>query len=565
MVCAACAPITRGAGAQSRSAARAESCNGRFISAISINAERPPFAGSARRWQAVARALGLHHATTRADVVRAYLFFKEGDLCSDVRIAESERVLRGLPFLADARARVHADSASSGVVVEITTTDEIPVLVSGSLRHGAPSALSLGNENVGGNGLRVVIGGQRGDVYRGGAHASVTDFALFDQPIVGQIEGARDPLGGHVELDLSHQLLSDVQHGAFHASFRNGDDFPLILRPEGDDEAIEVHEQRWSVSGILRSDFGPTVALWGPVLLGTGLSPVSRIIVVSDSGAIVTNDSALLDRLTPFHAVRLGGLLGVRRVHYLTRSGLDALFAPQDVMLGWQLGGMVAPGATSNAGRDMLIAHSMYLGAASNNMVLIADAEAEARRDFTSGMWQSTIGNARGAAYIKPSERVLISVQDNFSSLGHARVPTQLSLGDLVGGPRGYVGSTIAGGRRNVTRAEIRWAGPAAIRRSDIGVALFADAAQMWAGDVPYGVSASRQSVGLSILAAYPTKSKRLYRLDFAFPLQRDQGRGLQVRFSNSNPTVNVSVEPSDVTQARLGPIPSSLFAWPGR
>ena len=559
MVYAVAAPISLQA-----QVTRARACDGLTITAIAVNAERPPFAGSARKWQTVARALGLHHATTRDEVVRAYLFVKEGDVCSNIRLAESERVLRGLPFLASATVRARTDNAG-GVLVEIQTTDEIPVLVTGSLRRGVPSALALGNENVGGYGLRVVAGGEHGDVYRSAAHLGATESALFGEPIVGRVEGARDPLGAHLELELSHQLLSDVQHGAWHANFRNGDDFPLIHRPTGDDEAIEVREQRWSVSGILRSDFGSTVALWGPVALGTRLSPVSRIIVVSDSGAIVTNDSALVARLTPFHATRFGGLLGVRRVHFVTRTGLDALFASQDVMTGWQLGGMVAPGMTSNGGRDMLIAHSMYLGATASNMVFIGDAEAEARRDFTTGMWQSTIGNARVAGYYTPSSGVLIDVQDNFSSLGHARLPTQLSLGDLIGGPRGYVGSAIAGARRNVTRAEVRWAGPAAIRRADVGVALFADVARIWAGDVPYGVSASRQSVGFSLLAAYPTKAKRLYRLDFAVPIQRDHGRGIEVRFTNSNPTVGISIEPPDVTQARLAPIPSSLFAWPGR
>src|SRR6185295_10343498 len=98
MVCAVCAPVALQAQAQTR----AGTCDGRTITAIAVNAERPPFAGSARRWQAIARALGLHHATTRDEVVRAYLFFKEGDVCSNVRLAESERVLRGLPFLASA-------------------------------------------------------------------------------------------------------------------------------------------------------------------------------------------------------------------------------------------------------------------------------------------------------------------------------------------------------------------------------------------------------------------------------------------------------------------------------
>lgn len=559
---AACPALALRAGAQSSVAS--ESCDGRIVTAININAGRPPFAGSARRWQTVARAFGLHHATTRTDVVRSYLLFREGDVCSDLRIAESARILRGLPFLANATSRVRADSAG-GVVVEIETTDEVPVLVAGSLRRSVPSALSVGSDNIGGFGLRVVGGGERGDVYRSAGRVETMKYALFDQPMTARFQAERAQLGGHVEFEVARPFLSDVERGAWQATFRQGTDFPIILRPVGDDETVEVHEQRWAVSGVVRSSVGSTVAIWGPVALGTSLTPVQRSIVLSDSGAITSSDTALLRRFSAFHAVRLGALLGVRRVRFVARSGLDALFAPQDVMTGWQVGGLAAPGATSGGGRELLLAHSIVFGAATTRAVLIGDAEAEASRDFSSGTWQSAIGNAHIAAYLAAGSRVHLNVQDNFSSLSEARLPTQLSLGDPIGGPRGYLGSNMAGGRRNLTRAELRLADPGLIRRTDVGIAFFADAATMWAGDVPYGVTASRQSVGVSLLAAYPTGSKRLYRLDFAIPIQRDGSRRLEIRFTNSNPTDAMTTEPSDVSQARLVPITSSLFAWPGR
>src|SRR6266851_1848765 len=98
------------------------SCDGRRITSISVTPERPPFAGSAGKWRAVARGLGLHHATTRPEVVRAYSLLKVGDLCSDSLVAESERVLRGLPFLADASARA-TDDGGDGAAIDVRTTD----------------------------------------------------------------------------------------------------------------------------------------------------------------------------------------------------------------------------------------------------------------------------------------------------------------------------------------------------------------------------------------------------------------------------------------------------------
>ncbi|HEY4307553.1 MAG TPA: hypothetical protein VGM82_23970 [Gemmatimonadaceae bacterium] len=539
-------------------------CVGQTISRISIGSEKPPFSGSARKWQLIARGLGLHHATTRDEVIRAYLLFKEGDRCNGRRVAESMRMLRELPFLGNATATVLPDTGNT-VTVDVRTVDEIPVLFSGALRHSVPAALSLGNENVGGYGLRFLVGGQRADVYRAGGRIAATDYAPFGKPVVADFLAQRDPLGGHIEASLTHRLLSNFQRGSWQASFRDGNDFPAIIRPEGDNEAVQVRDQRWSASGLIKIPLGQTVALVGPVALASRLIPSATPILLTDSGAVAVDDAALLSKYSRYSAARAGGLFGLRRVNYVSRTGLDALFAPQDVMTGWQVGFMAAPGMLANSGRDLLMSNTSYLGWTIGNLVLMGDLEGQARRDMDAGQWRSTVGNARVDAYVTPTSRLTIQVQDNLSAIGKAELPTQLTLGDRIGGARGYYGSQLAGGRRNVARTELRWASPNAIHGADAGVALFADVANLWKGDVPYGTNAARQSVGVSLLSSYPSRAKRLYRVDVAFPLERGRRAGIEIRFSNADPTIDLSSEPGDVTQARLAPIPASLFAWPRR
>jgi hypothetical protein len=539
------------------------SCEGRRITSISVTPERPPFVGTAGKWRAAARAMGLHHATTRPEVIRGYSLLKIGEVCSDTAVVETERVLRALPFIADAHADTR-DDGSGGVAVDIRTTDEIPVLVSGSLRHGEPWALALGNENIAGLGIRAIAGGERAGAYRSAGHFEIADYAPFNRAATLRLQGARDPLGSHLDFDATHLFRSNSQRRAWFVTYRLGDDYPIVRRPNGDATTVEVHSDRWAIGGVFRRIIGPVVTLAGPVAMGGRVRPMNGAIAVTDSGAFPINDTALVSSFESLRTARLGGLFGVRRVGYVSRVGLDGLFATQDVMVGWQAGVVVAPGVSDDGGQDMLVGNSIYLGGVYGHVVAIADAEAEGRRDFGGNGWTSTVGNARASAYFAPSPRLMFDLQDNYSALGEARVPTQLSLGDPMGGPRGYVGSNLSGGRRNVTRLEVRGASPRAMYGADVGLALFTDAGVIWPGDVPFGVAATRQSVGLSVLAAYPTRSKRLYRIDFAFALQGG-GRGFEVRFSNGDPTVALAAEPSDVTQARLAPIPASLFAWPGR
>jgi hypothetical protein len=544
----------------------AEVCNGRRVDSITFNPGRPPFAGSARKWRAMARAIGLHHATTRANVLRTYIVLKEGDVCTEERRAESERILRALPFLADATVRAIPDS-SGGVRLDVATTDEIPALVAGAIRHGGLAAVSLGNSNISGIGLRAYGGVERGFNYRDGAHLQLTQYAALGYPLTANIDLSKDPLGGHAEFGLSHPFLTDLQRGSFQATFRRADDYPTLLRPYPDNAALSVRQTRWSVGGVARTHIGGLVALLGAAAMGNRIEPAANAIVLSDSGMYTDADSTLRNRYHAYDATRIGGLIGLRRISFTTVTGYDALFASQDVTTGIQVGTLIAPGMENPGHGDLLVASSAYGGLMLGSSLLGAQFETEMRRDFTGGLWDSMISSGRVAWYIKPSPKLLLTVDDELSIGRRGRLPTQLGFSDPDGGVRGYGPSRLAGGVRNVVRTELRWAHPALIKRSDLGLALFSDMGNIWAGDVPYGQTATARSIGFSILGAYPTQSKRLYRVDFAIPVQHGSGggRGIVVRFSTGDPTSAFWSEPRDVTRSRLAPVPSSLFAWPAR
>ena len=94
------------------------SCDGKIVSAIAITPRDPSFISVPRRLRKLARGVGLLHTTTKAEVIDRFLLLDVGQRCTERRLAESERILRLQPFLADATVRAVPDSAG-GVRIEV--------------------------------------------------------------------------------------------------------------------------------------------------------------------------------------------------------------------------------------------------------------------------------------------------------------------------------------------------------------------------------------------------------------------------------------------------------------
>jgi hypothetical protein len=87
----------------------------------------------------------------------------------------------------------------------------------------------------------------------------------------------------------------------------------------------------------------------------------------------------------------------------------------------------------------------------------------------------------------------------------------------------------------------------------------------MRAGDAPFGdtTRAPRFGAGLGLLAAIPPRSKRLYRLDLAFPLSPDPHAKWEVRVSSNDATRAFLREPGDVRRSRSRSVSAGVFNWP--
>ena len=540
-------------------------CSGEIVSRVEIQPSPPPFSGAARKWRAMAHAVGLHHATTRPSVVEAFLSLAPGQPCTEFRRAESERVLRAQPFLSDAVVRVERDSGGT-VAVFVTTTDEIPVLVSGRFRGVVPEAFSLGNENVGGTALRLVGRVERGRAYQTALGVGIEQDALFGHPYRLILDADRFQVGQRVNAEIEHPFYTDLQRLSWHVGAVTGDEYFRVERPARDPLALAMDYRSWEASALLRLFGTRTVALLGGAVSSRRFDPASEGIIVSDSGFVPDSGTALRNRYQMFEVGRVGILGGLRRVTFRTVNGFDALIGSQDVMNGAMLGLYAAKGLPQFGESDMLFSSTLYLGASTQHALLATVASAEIRRDNQREEWNSGVGSARTAFYWGHAPGMVLVVDNELSVGWHSRLPMQLTFRDPTGGLIGYRGSGLAGATRSVSRAELRWSAASMMRKADLGFATFSEVGQLWKGDVPYGVTATRASVGVSLLAAYPSRSKRLYRADLAFPLSASVpggARRIEVRFSSADRTQGFWIEPGDVARARTGVEPSRLFAWP--
>ena len=545
-------------------AADSSACEGRTVTGVDIQAGRPPFEGMTSRWRHLARAVGLHHTTTRDNVIDAFLLLDVGERCTEKLRAESERLLRDQPFIADAKVQAVPDG-NGGVKLVVTTVDDIALLVSGQTHGVNVQALSVGNGNIFGEGLSGRLFFERGFNYRSGFGTRLVEYAMGGQPYVGILEAHRHPLGHYVNTELGHLFVTDVQRLAWHVGFTSSDDYPSIGRPAGDPLALQVKATRWDASSIARVFGTNTVTLLGFGANGLTLTPADSGVVIDDRGLRPDTGTTLRNRYMPVRVTRVGVIAGLRRVSFTRVRGFDALTATQDVASGLMTGVYVAKGLAAAGEDDGFLSGALYAGAASTHVLLASQAELEGRRDPATHAWDSVIGSGRAAFYAGGAPGLVFMADDRYSTGTKSRVPMQLSIGDARGGIIGYRTSGLAGARRNTTHAELRFSREAMVHNADVGIASFGETATIWAGDAPYGQTATRSTVGFSLMAAYPTKSKRLYRADFGFPLTRaGQGGGkFEVRFSSEDRTNTFWREPDDVRGARTGAVASSLFVTP--
>jgi hypothetical protein len=539
-------------------------CEGRLISAIDITPRDPSFLAIPRPLRAIVRGAGVHHTTTRADVIGRFLLLEVGKACTERKRSESERILRLQPFLADATVDVVPDSAG-GVRIAVETVDEIPTVFVMHIRDRRPSSIRLGNSNAGGQGLYLAGSVERGFAYRTGVGVYGVAHQAFGRPYTLTLEAERKPLGSALTVALGHTFFTDLQRTAWHVGYSNVNRYASFVRPDSDALSLGVRRRFWDVGGVRRVGIGRRSAFVGALVTHEEATPEGRFVVITDSGLVADTGAALHVGAPAYRNLRVNAVLGMRALSFVTVRGFDALAGVQDVATGVQFGTLAGRGIRrfGASDDDLLVSSDVYAGLGSARSFTAIRFEGEAREDRRTGRWDSMVASGRLAWYVKPAEAHVFVSSVEYAGVWRERVPFQLTLGDRRSGVRGYGASRVAGSARTVARVEERWRIGALTRRSALGLATFVDAGRVQAGHAPFGIdSRTKIGVGVGLLAAIPAQSQRLWRLDLALPVSPDAHARLELRLT-SVWTRAFWREPSDIGRARAGAAPSTIFTWP--
>jgi hypothetical protein len=540
-------------------------CAGQHIEQVLIYTEAPSVA-SLRRVPVVANIARTIHETTQPAVVDRFLLFRAGDRCQELRRAESERILRAQPFIADADVFV-VENDTGAVDVEVRTIDETAMVLGGSVRARSPniSGVLIGNANLGGQGVYASGAWRAGDGFRDGFGGRLIDNQFLGQTLIAGIEGERRPIGGSWRVMAVRPFFTDLQRLAWRA--RVGESFALmqLRRPDRTRPGVELRRRFFELGAIGRVGVPGRLGLFGVSLTGDDEVPGTRLLI-PDSGRLRDLGPAPLPYLS-HRMSRVNALLGVRDIQFVRRRALDAITATQDVPLGVQIGvqlGRSSPlfGAVED---DYFIAGDLYAGLSrSERATTRLQFQAEGRRAAGQAAWDGVLSTGRLTHQMKSSLTHLDEFVLEWAGGYRMRTPFQLLLGVPESGVRGYERATFAGGQRLVARFEHRHSYGSVRNLGDVALAGFIDAGRQWAGDVPFGVTTPiKGSLGVSLLASVPPRSSRVWRADLAFPLSQGSRSWVSLRFTNADRTAFVFRDARDVATGRESTVPSSIFAWP--
>ncbi len=542
-------------------------CKGERITRIDIDAS-PPFdiTGDAM-WQRAARFAAKQHVTTKDAVIRRYLALQLGDRCTEVRRAESERILRAQPFIADASVLAYPDG-NGGIILSVSTVDEVSLIIGAGIGGGAPAihSLVLGEDNLLGSAFHLQGEWKKGARFRDIYAGIMVDYQFLGRPYQFMLQGGRRELGSDWSTEASHPFLTDLQRLSWRTTAGNSNGYFYFQRPNADRAAVKLQRSYSDIGGVAR--IGPPL---GRLLLVGGSisfedeSPGTTPVLVTDAGLLPDTSQALINRYKQHQTARLNALWGLRNVRFVRASGFDALEGTQDLRTGVQLATLIGKGMTLLRGkeRDWFGSTDLYLGMASPISYLAMDVAGEARHD-EDGKWDGMLAHGRGALYLKPFNRHTVLTDLKWSAGWKQRIPFQLTFADRDGGLRGFRSADVGGARRVVAHVEDRYLIGRYRQAATFAIAGFGEAGKIWAGDSPFGVNTPvYASAGVSLLAASPPQSRRTFRADFAFPVRGPRGHGWEVRLTVLDLTRTFRIEPPDIFRNRERSIPSSAFNWP--
>ena len=503
-----------------------------------------------RRFGWAYRAANALHVRTRDWVLRRELLFAPGDCFDQFLADESERLLRGYSFLSEVDI-YPVPLPDSTVQVIVDTRDEWSTRV--DVRLGTRRGLTL-------EGLRLTEDNLLGTGQTVGAFFFEREVTreyglLYHTPqVLGtrwdlHAEFGRTRPGSFVRQEISYPYVGEVSRWAGRQSFRREDRFfdyittdnppldsPHVLQPVREKSFDAALVRRFGRPGEL-AILGAAItygqlAYPGPPEIAPGGDYDNREPADDSTRVTLLPQSQALDNIRAF------ALLGYRSAFWVRRRGLDSMRGQEDIRLGAEAGLAVGRSLPSlEKDDDLFTTLTLYTGMEAGSALVVGHARLDARRDLgvqtEASEWEDVYLDGELLAYLKPGARAPSPSRHTllFRLAGfggwQTRTPFQLTLGGERA-VRGFDPDRYPGGRRLVASLEDRiyfgWPLPDLL---DLGGSAFLDAGRIWAGDAPYGGDSGwKAAVGLGLRASFPAGGRSTYRLDFAWPLERNTGLG---------------------------------------
>ena len=539
----------------------------------------------------------LHHRT-RKGLIESELLFRAGDCLDQLLLDESERILRSLPFIAEADIQ-HVPVVQGEVFVFVDTQDDLTFKL--DVRPEVDDGLRLRylgvtEENLWGTGTLVGFYQRHEDEQRDrGMQLRTPQLARTRADAV--IAGGRTRTGVFFTESVSYPFVGEIGRWAFVESYSTREDFFPYATPEGwsfTNASLPMRTRRAEAS--LGRRFGVPGDL---TVLAAGLSREElqfdefpggvELVSGFNFAARDTADAATIEtirpQVAPRRATRFYVFAAKRNISFITRRGLDAVRGEQDVRVGTQAA--FAFGTTvgspvlgvGDGARELRGSVSLFGGAASDSWVFNTELNLEGAlisgAATSSGTFRDILGEFDAYFYWQPDTRGpepegnstngspgRHTVVLGLSSAGgwkNAR-PFQLTLGGPFG-IRGYGRLDWPAGRRVIANLEDRIAleGPFS-ELFDLGLAVFLDVGAGWRGDVPFSTdSGLRAAAGAGFRVAFPSGGRQVVRLDVAVPVHHGGFRDYQFRIGYDATSLLAPFRDRQVQRSR-GAGPSPVF-----
>lgn len=453
------------------------------------------------------------HTLTREDVIRRELLLASGDCIDDEAMAQTERNLRRLGFLRDARVETLPDERSTthGMDLRVSTFDTwttAPELRFAKVGNRVVWTVGVSEKNFLGGGQQIEVS-RRSDLDRDQTMFSFRDARLFGSRIRAAASLSDRSDGRRAEFDLARPFFALSTAWSFRARLEAFDQRDPVYA--GAERVADLrHVARW-----VELEAGRAVRRTGTGALRMHFAYRHRKDEVAD------------DRRR-FGIVEAGLSLMEHRFQRLTH--VNRFERAEDFNLGHQLSAAAAvstPTLGGESGTVFFLSVSERKGLDLGPGRFLAGHVAWGGR-HRRGRWENAIGEVRLDGLNRLGARGLMLATARYRHGRNLDPEVQLTLG-AHNGLRGYPVHQWVGSRSLLLATEARLFVADDVKQlASFGLAAFATGGYAWPETRPVALRDLRGDVGLALLVGRNrlTTSQPGMRFDLAYAFNPAPGRG---------------------------------------